>query len=287
MPTCCSCHIDGYKEKFPPLNSYSGAGLSNHDLGLSDDYRFSASNIHSHNTAHYSTIVNDDDLDDDDAEASIAYQYSNGFKRNPSKHNKFHSDTTLLLPSSSATKPRYEKTNKKPSIHSAGSSSSSGNSHSLDSYLTPPTINDFESAGNSFKRGPSSGKRHRRPVRTHTRDQTLSGSEFLPDITIIPTYDYVTERSSNSIKRKSTTPLTSTMSDISTKRMSTGRLPSISTAPTSNIDLGKRVNYNYHPIIDFFGDSVKSEKEIEDRVGYSGEITPNWRPVQLDRRRRE
>lgn len=198
----------------------------------------------------------------------------------------------------SSTKPRFDK-NKKPSIIS---------SPSLESYLTPPTINEFDTLGTSFKRGPSGGgKRHRRPVRTHIRDQSLSGSEFLPDITVIPTHDFITERSSTSgIKRKSTTPITSTMSEISTKRLSTSRIPSISTASTSNVDLGKRVNYNYHPIIDFFGDSVKSEKEIDDRVGYSnsgerigysnsgerigysnsGERGPNWRPVQLDRRRR-
>lgn len=195
-----------------------------------------------------------------------------------------------MLPSSSSTKPRFDKNKKQPSITS---------SPSLESYLSPPTINEFDTLGTSFKRGPSSGKRHRRPVRTHIRDQSLSGSEFLPDITVIPTHDFITERSStNGIKRKSTTPITSTMSEISTKRLSTGRIPSISTASTSNVDLGKRVNYNYHPIIDFFGDSVKSEKEIGDRVGYSnsgersaeysnsGERGPNWRPVQLDRRRR-
>lgn len=268
MPTCCACHIDGYKEKFPPINSYN-----NHD-----DYRFSASNIHSQHTP-YSTILNEDD-DEDDEDDSIAYQYSNGFKRSPSKLNKYGDS---ILSSSSITKPRYDKNklSKQPFL-----------SNPLDSYLTPPTSNDFDGVG-SFKRGTNgftsagglSSRKRRRPVRTNNRDQNLSGSEFLPDITLIPNYDQITERSSSfSIKRKSTTPHIASSGAISTKRVSIGGpLPSISTASTSSIDLGKRVNYNYHPIIDFFGDSMKSDKEIDDRVGYSEPHT--WRPVQAIRRR--
>lgn len=150
----------------------------------------------------------------------------------------------------------------------------------MEAYLTPPTHNDFD-----FKRGPSGGgKRRRRPIRTHLRDQSISGSELLPDIINIPNHDIITERSST-IKRKSTTPLDTTTA---TKRVSTVNIPipSISTAPTSDIDLGKRVNYNYHPIIDFFGDTLKSEKEMEDRMGYVHAEQQNWRPLQLDRRRK-
>lgn len=293
MPTCCSCHIDGYKEKFPPTNSYN-----------SDDYRFSASNIHSHHITHptYSTIVNhnshaddDDDRDGDDS-GSIAYQYSNGFKRSPSiKQSKF-GDSSL---SSSVTKlNRYEKTK----LHKPSGGYSA---HPLDSYLTPPTSSDYEAVGGFGGIGIRSGggyglsgsRKRRRPsssVRTHVQDQNIAGSDFLPDITLIPHHDYNTERSSSSARRKSTTPLNDAAAAAaaghhsSSNRISTagaassttggGQLPSISTASTSSIDLGKRVNYNYHPIIDFFGDSLKSEKEIEDRVGYS-EPTRTWRPV--------
>lgn len=160
----------------------------------------------------------------------------------------------------------------------------------MDSYLTPPTSSDFEGVG-SFKRGtnafasvgPVSNRKRRRPVRTNFHDQSLSGSDFLPDITHIPSYDQITERSLT-IKRKSTTPHIVSSAVASTKRLGSGQLPSISTASTSSIDLGKRVNYNYHPIIDFFGDSMKSEKEIDDRVGYSESHT--WRPVQIRRRQR-
>lgn len=282
MPTCCSCHIDGYKEKFPPINSYSGQ----------DDYRFSASNVRSHHTP-YSTILNHDDEDDDDDE-SIAYQYSNGFKRSPTKLGKF-SDSSIL---SSNVKPRFEK-NKHNKQHSYLTS------QPLDSYLTPPTSSDFDAG--SFGRGGNtnsysvssvglSNRKRRRPVRTNNYDQNIAGSDFLPDITNIPHHDHNTERTSSTFKRKSTTPISSVL--ISNQRVASGasigkhqestgtvQLPSISTASTSSIDLGKRVNYNYHPIIDFFGDSMKSEKEIEDRVGFSETLT--WRPVHNVMRRRQ
>lgn len=176
-------------------------------------------------------------------------------------------------------------------------------SQPLDSYLTPPTSSDFETG--SFGRigsGSYSGsnialsnRKRRRPVRTHNYDQSIASSDFLPGITNIPHHDLNTERSSSTFKRKSTTPISTVLS--SNNRVATGvsignrestgtvQLPSISTASTSSIDLGKRVNYNYHPIIDFFGDSMKSEKEIEDRVGFSETLT--WRPVHNVMRRRQ
>lgn len=263
MPTCCSCHIDGYREKFPPINSY------NSDADI-DDYRFSASNIHTHNT-HYSTIVNDDN--EEDSEDSIAYQYSNGFKRSPSKYNKFVVDDTLLHPSSSITKPRFEKTK----------NSKIAPNPTLESYLRPPSSSD-EYAGGSFKRGPSSNSKRRRPIRTNVRDQVIGSSDFLPDV--IPAHDILTERSTTR-RKSSTTPIfTTSTTNESTKRGSSPKLPSISTASTSSVDLGKRVNYNYHPIIDFFGDSVKGEKEIDDRIGYSQD-EPSWKPLQFRRSGRD
>ncbi len=155
----------------------------------------------------------------------------------------------------------------------------------LESYLRPPSSisDEYSSAGgSSFKRGPA-GKR-RRPIRTNIRDQVIGNSDFLPDI--IPAHDILTERSTTR-RKSSTTPIfTTTTGKESTKRVSSSRLPSISTASTSSVDLGKRVNYNYHPIIDFFGDSVKGEKEIDDRIGYSQD-EPSWKPLQFRRSGRD
>lgn len=183
------------------------------------------------------------------------------------------------MPAFSAPKPRYEKPKlpKQPLF--------SLNPSSLDSFLTPPTSNDFDALA-QYKRGPAAGaKRNRRPVRTNSRDQNIAGTDFLPEIHL--SHDVITEKSSSipSVKRKATTPINVSLP---TNRIppppppppsTVSQLPSISTASTSSIDLGKRVNYNYHPIIDFFGDSLKSEKEIDDRVGYSEPLT--WRPVQM------
>lgn len=212
--------------------------------------------------------MGDENEDNDDDGDSIAYQYSNGFKRSPSKYNKY-ADDSLLQSSTSISKPRYEKTkNSKIAPYIPNPT--------LESYLRPPT-DEYSASSGTFKRGPS-GKR-RRPIRTHIRDQVIGNSDFLPDI--IPAHDILTERSTNR-RKSSTTPLFTTTTNDYPKRLSSPRLPSISTASTSSADLGKRVNYNYHPIIDFFGDSVKGEKEIDDRIGYSQD-EPSWKPLQLRR----
>lgn len=184
----------------------------------------------------------------------------------------------MIHPSSSITKPRYEKTkNSKLAPYLPNPT--------LESYLRPPSSisDEYSAVGGAFKRGPS-GKR-RRPIRTNIRDQVLGNSDFLPDI--IPAHDILTERSTTR-RKSSTTPIfTTTTTKESTKRVSSPKLPSISTASTSSVDLGKRVNYNYHPIIDFFGDSVKGEKEIDDRIGYSQDEQPSWKPLQFRRSGRD
>lgn len=181
----------------------------------------------------------------------------------------------MLHPSSSITKPRYDKSkNSKIATHLPNPT--------LESYLRPPSSSDeYSAVGGTFKRGPS-GKR-RRPIRTNIRDQVIGNSDFLPDI--VPVHDILTERSTTR-RKSSTTPIFTTTANESTKRVSSPKLPSISTASTSSVDLGKRVNYNYHPIIDFFGDSVKGEKEIDDRIGYSQD-EPSWKPLQFRRSGRD
>lgn len=322
VPTCCSCHIDSYKEKFPPLTSYNG---------VQEDYRFAASNIHpfqqptqrenhNHHAPAYSTIISEEE-DSSEDEDSIAYQYSNGFKLNTAKTNKYHDS----VGSATASKPRYEK-NRKPQTYQS--------SPTLDHYLTPPTSDtDFDFVSPFKRGGTSSGfsestatgldavdigvanRKRRRPVRTNNREQIIPGSEFLPDLSVIQSHDHPnTERTQAATngRRKATTPVLSTagsasfvpsislhsspfvtagggggssLSMFDVHRPSTqARPPSISTASTSPVDLGKRVNYNYHPIIDFFGDSLKSKKEINDRVGHTEART--WRPVHMQTMRR-
>lgn len=386
VPTCCSCHIDSYKEKFPPVSSYNG---------LQDDYRFSASNInhHRHPSSHfpssqsispYATILSSSEPQLDDSSASgssshilsdeddsIAYQFSNGFKRSPpskAHHGKYrngnshHGGSEIGISSSNSgsstsNKPLRLDKPRKPiaSVHAFAPVSPT-----LDSYLTPPTsesefdfVSPFKRGGTvttstTFDRseidigsvsaggGSSSGgqrNRNRRPVRTNNHDQTIAGSSS--DYTVTAqTHDQAhshhpqqhthplllantaTSDSAAEAAAAATSPssggggvLSSTVKRQSTSALSAGglggsvvasgtsttyggkarppgatlstlqhQLPSISTASTSAIDLGKRVNYNYHPIIDFFGDSLKSAKEIDDRVGVS-ETTRTWRPM--------
>ena len=236
VPTCCSCHIDGFRDKFPPLNSYTAA------QDLSDNYQFASTK--------YSTITEADEEDEEALSGSIAYQYSNGFKKTSKPVN--HQPLKTV-------KNRIEKLKKKQPIHTT-----------LGTYLTPPANGEFDGVG-SFKRS-SSNRVHRRPIRKNLRDQSISGSEAHPNIKPFPG-DLTTDRPSN--KRR----LTSTPSGVSTKKIPHSPLP-----PTTGSDMGKRVNYNYHPIIDFFGDTIQSDKEV-DRIGHTSDSN-SWRPMVGDGLRR-
>lgn len=197
----------------------------------------------------YSTIFEDDDEDDEDEEdddvdtkSSIAYQYSNGFKKTPLKMpmpaspanvNSGHS-SILTMKKFQSMMDTGKKT-KTPDVI-------------LGSYLKPPNGNEFDGDG-SYK------KRVRRPIRKNVRDQMAMGSELHTDISPITIIDFI----DRPLKRRaSTSSLLSSPSD--TDKIVISGIPSISKAATSAYDLAKRVNYNYHPILDFFGETVTAKK---------------------------
>lgn len=259
MPTCCSCHIDGYRETFPPLTS---SVPSYHDYN--DDYTQSASTLKHNTNSHYSTLNLEDLEEDEEPDDSIAYQYGNGFKLTTTKHNKYEH---ILQQSPSVKKNRFErpKSSKHPTYIPTPI---------LDTYLSPPP-NDFHSSY-QFKRGPqmtaietAPPTRIRRPLRKSTTldDQSSSGSDRRASlVTVLPPspHEFSTSRMSN--KRPSIKPQPTT-----TKKPNTRLL-----------ELGKRVNYNYHPIIDFF-EEENNGRHVEsiDRIGLNTDHTRsnNWKPL--------
>lgn len=201
----------------------------------------------------YSTIFpdaneNDDTGDDDDEEEeeedededtkeSIVYQYSNGFKKKPKV-------TKVVMPTAAPpTRSKILTMKKIQTMMDAAKKTKPSTDDMLDSYLKPPQGNEFDGDG-SFK------KRTRRPMRTSVRDQMATGSELHTDISPITIVDFF----DHPFKRR-----TSVLGPSDTDKVFIPSTPSISTAATSTYDLGKRVNYNYHPIIDFFGETVSTK----------------------------
>uniref|UniRef100_A0A1B0CQB6 Uncharacterized protein n=1 Tax=Lutzomyia longipalpis TaxID=7200 RepID=A0A1B0CQB6_LUTLO len=269
VPTCCSCRIDGYRDAYPPLttapNQYSS-------------YKDTTTNLFGSNsrTKPYTTInenlndyEDDEDFEDDedDEDDDIAYQFGDGFQRirKPPK--------SSILSSSSNSKLRVDH------IKVPGSPPLTLQVNTPpEPYLSPP-LNEFGELV-SFKRGPFTGKRRKRPLsRIDTHDQHLSGSvtQYL-EVTVPPTIPtIITER-----PKRRTTSATTTRSSQETKI--TPRLPNASFETQTG---SSRVNYNYHPIIEFFENgSVKGGVEVpqatasgkESRIGASS-VGSDWQPM--------
>lgn len=233
VPTCCSCHIDGYREAFPPLslNDYKHPQIGN-------DFRSSPSQNHKiYKFPTLSTIAdnnNDSEEEEDgnDAEEDEDDTFA-GYKI-PSYGQIAHS--------ASNTKTHFERI--KPSQQFPPPST-------VGSYLSPPST-QYDTI--TFKRGPqiSIAKRKRRPIRN---DQTASTSSIVHEV-----------YSSNS--------------DLTTVKPKNFDLDdSESEVRNTNVRSPGRINYNYHPIIDFFEED-KDEKSIEDRRGLrNDQKQTKWKPI--------
>lgn len=207
MPTCCSCQIDGYREKFPPVSAYSG---NDHDLYES---RFSASD------ALYSLANNDYNDSDNDSEDSPSEPTGAVYTPIPSETKK--------------SRHEKRKKNKRPASN-------------LDAYLTPPSPTK-NSEPDTFKRKQSSAV-----VLNRVSDRINSHSVLIGN-------DEVTEPHTERPIRNS--PQTINLP------AKIGQPPRL----TPSKVLIKRVNYNYHPIIDFFfrDRNVKNSKPKENRPSHS------------------
>lgn len=235
VPTCCSCHLVGYKEAFPPLaspsNSISSAVPKRRRPVENDDFSSSSSNRNS----QYSTL-NEEDEDEDDESTNIAYQFGNGFKRlNPK------SSTTSVQENADPPKnKRYPET-----------------------FLTPPANTQdsnfpFTNRGQNRQRTPT--------LKRKQFDQHVSGSDSKSShVTVFPPKIF----SQSERQRKITPPIASTIDTNSVNL----RLPN-----AQNPDL-KRINYNYHPIIDFFEDEEPKKNDIDRKTGKLVADENSWKPM--------
>lgn len=231
VPTCCSCQIDGYREKFPPVGSH---GIDDQELF---ETRFSASD------ALYSLANNDyNDNDNDNDNDDLSSESSSSIYQPPAVHQK-----------------KRIRTDKRKKIKRPPPQSSPVSN--LDSYLTPPNRNRFLET-DSFKRKQSIGtSSNRSPERKNSQQQpVLIGNDDTADLN--PSIATVSERPKNGFSAINLPAKHNQQQQQQIPRLSPSKV------------LIKRVNYNYHPIIDFFfrDRAVKAQKAKE-RTGHTSIVS--------------
>lgn len=200
VPTCCSCQIDGYREKFPPI-------------------------IESQSQTHYS-LSSDSSADYTDNDDGISYAPA----------------------VSTAKKHRYVKRKKLKRTNSAN----------LGTYLSPPSHQAEYNGADTFKRKHISVSLANRAIdrKNNKADAVLvdaddsSAEEFVAS----PTIHHAVDRPAHGLSKPPN-----------------AHLPRLVSPPKVLI---KRVNYNYHPIIDFFfrDRALKAAKAKENRNAHTSVI---------------
>ncbi|XP_038210243.1 uncharacterized protein LOC119831072 isoform X2 [Zerene cesonia] len=333
VPTCCSCHIEGYSVSFPPVGQrvhetssehFPGEDLSSEQgngayedvqpsvhrpsLNKSPGFGFSkptesfSSFGDTHNVLQGSsfsnTKVNIDDLNniqtgpkdsygnsyypDTFNQASSIRSVKRPVPRNPSGIG----NPPSLLASDSATLPSYLE----PPTPSAPSSSFSFSKDTLNKYK----IND------QYKRTPV--RPNRRPIRkkiSAVPDDLMSSGTSAIGAYQPETFDTIEEMDDDLEETNVAKPISHALPrpTIATKLHSVtenkfSHNNEQTNSKTAGDDNGKKINYNYHPIIDFFGDEEKEENESIDREdnldSYSTSLESEWKPINhtpIDRRK--
>jgi Spaetzle len=229
VPTCCSCHLVGYKEAFPPLGQPSNSilSVSSNRKRPQDLDAFSQS---SNRNSQYSTLNGSDDEEGDDDNSNIAYQFGNGFKRlKPRKENQDSNRST------NRRVPMFPET-----------------------FLSPPA--NTQDANFPFSNRKSSNRPRTPPLRRKQFDQNVSETDLkISRVSVFPPKTF----SQSERPRRITPPISSTIDTNSVNL----RLPN-----AQNSD-HKRINYNYHPIIDFFEDGeMDPQRKINDLNRKAGKL---------------
>ncbi|XP_045493258.1 uncharacterized protein LOC123692546 isoform X2 [Colias croceus] len=331
VPTCCSCHIEGYSVSFPPVGQrvhetssehFPGEDLSSEQgngayedvqqsvhrpsLNKSPGFGFSkptesftsyGDTQNDHRVSSFSSSkVNIDDLNNIQTGPKDSYgnSYYDTFnqassirsvKRPVPRNPAGLGNPPSLLASDSATLPSYLE----PPTPSAPSSSFSFSKDSVNKYK----IND------QYKRTPV--RPNRRPIRKKISavpdDLMSSGTSaigaYQPESfdTIEEMDDDLEEPNVAPISHNVPRPTIATkLHSVTENKFSHNREQT--NMKTSGDDSGKKINYNYHPIIDFFGDEEKEENESIDREdnldSYSTSLESEWKPINhtpIDRRK--
>ncbi|XP_050342559.1 neurotrophin 1-like [Nymphalis io] len=323
VPTCCSCHIEGYSVSFPPVSHRVHETSSEHFPGedLSSEHENQAFEsiqssvqrptvsktqpfnfnkpletfppfVDNHNSIPGSSF-NKAKLSDDDEFNNIPSNTMDSYGNTyfPDSFNQASSVRNMKRPISrnpggilgleSVTLPSYLE----PPTPSASSSSSFS--------FSKDNINKYKIIDSQFKRGPI--RPSRRPIRkkissgpedlvpsgtssigTYVSDNLETMEEFNDDLD-----DSEVENVSSSFNPRATIApkLYAVTTDRNFTTFTSDQMKMINNETRTN---AKKVNYNYHPIIDFFGEGDKEDESIdrEDNVE-TYEVSPEseWKPI--------
>ncbi|KAG6459670.1 neurotrophin 1 [Manduca sexta] len=321
VPTCCSCHIEGYSVSFPPLG---------HRIHETSSEHFPGEDLSSEQGNHAFEAV----------QSTVPRP---SIKSPPFSHNKPmepfppFSDSQNLIPGQPFSKMKdnddgslppsspmdsYGNTYFPDSFNQASKNSrrptasrnplpNSFDSVTLPSYLEPPTplatssfsfgkdpTSKFKitsNTGNQFKRG--AVRPSRRPIRKKISggpdDLSSSGTSAVESFTSSgieasdEMIDYLEEpeigQASMSTSPKIRVTIAPKLHAVTTEKVSTTQHSQESRVNENFTSNGKRINYNYHPIIDFFGAEAKDGDESIDREDveptYVTPIESEWKPI--------
>ncbi|KAJ8732355.1 hypothetical protein PYW08_015085 [Mythimna loreyi] len=323
VPTCCSCHIEGYSVSFPPLGHRVQETSSEHFPGedLSSETGNNAfENVQS--TIQKPKIKSPPFTHKKPIESFPPFtDNQNLIPGSPfSKHNNDNDDSLPQNPIDSygnsyfpdsfnqASSIRHVK--RPPSVRTPPPSSNF-DEVTLPSYLEPPTpaagqsynfikdnpIPKFKLPGSQFKRTTRPSLPARRPIRKKTSsgpdDLISSGSQAVESFpnssgdTLEEVHDYedpdIGQAASINTPRPRVT-IAPKLQQVTTEKLTTQKSREPSNNDERYVTNGKRVNYNYHPIIDFFDEDKEMETDEsidrEDVVpSYIPRVESEWKPI--------
>lgn len=314
MPTCCSCHIEGYSVSFPPLGQrmhetsseqFPGEDLSSeHGNQAFESVQSSIQRPHQSKTPFGFTKAVDSFSSLPDNHNSIPGSTFNSAKINDNEDfnnvplNPLDSYGNTYFPDSfdQATSVR----NIKRPVPRNPSGLAALESITLPSYLEPPTpaapssftfskdFNKFKSIDTQFKRGPRPSRRPlRKKISTGPEDLISSGTSAIGAYNLDSSTDFNEEQDETEINISTNFNPRATIAPklqaISADRNFSSNFMSFEQSKIirEETDSGKKVNYNYHPIIDFFGDDDKNQDSIdrEDNVQTYSSSESEWKPI--------
>ncbi|XP_044742963.1 neurotrophin 1-like [Chrysoperla carnea] len=255
VPTCCSCHIEGYKATYPPETHHPKPNAHTeiypgHDLE------------HEQADIDPNLIINESQLD-----AALSFG-------EPDYHHKSGSINKHVY-----RKPPHKSIAKQSTIDSFPSNSNYGISHYLEApkpqanpFLNPTTT--FTRSPNPIKRGIANSTPHKQPKRNYRRpSQQIHDLEYESSSQNLQTSDpFPTKRT--------TTTTTTTTEQYEDYEDTTP----VNVKKYNRNAITKRVNYNYHPIIDFFEPPNHRNNNEDDGPQQRMDVstmddTGGWRPV--------
>uniref|UniRef100_A0A182QPL8 Peptidase S1 domain-containing protein n=1 Tax=Anopheles farauti TaxID=69004 RepID=A0A182QPL8_9DIPT len=258
VPTCCSCHIDGYRETFPPLTSYN-------------DFKSKHPAVSKPKHPHF---IAPPTLDTYLSPPPNDLAYGIPFKRGP-----HYSTENALKRAGNVGGPNRRPMRKNVNIHSDQNIAETDSRLNQVAVLPPPKLDQLPQT-----QAQNIIEKHRR------RQQTTP----LPALT---TLQQQQQQHSNifRISQPVATPAINPTVPLATQPQPQPPQPSTVSTGTAGTTVTstnghQRINYNYHPIIDFFEEEEEPVPDVTqeqiDRIGLNSHSSLNsWKPVITGRPR--